>query len=275
VPRRPLLIALLCAAVGAVVWLLAVHTAWGARVDSEGLIGFTDLATPRVKSLADFVADLVDPLPFALAGVALACIPLARGRPRHALVVLLVLVGANVTTQVLKLLLAAPRPDAVSPGLVGVDDAAWPSGHTTAALTLALCLVLVAPARLRPLAAAVGGLFVIAVVYSLMLLGWHYPSDILGGFCVAVGWAAVGIAVLRATGDRARVGALRLHAVLTPAAVAALALATLATLVLLVRPGGVYDYVQDHTTFAAAAVGIGTAALALSAGAAAALRRAH
>jgi membrane-associated phospholipid phosphatase len=216
----------------------------------------------------------VDPLPFALLCAAIAGIPLLRGRPRHALVVIGVLAGANVTTQVLKRLLAGPRPHAPP---VGFDpsETAWPSGHTTAALALALCLVLVAPARLRPLAAAVGGVFVVAVVYSLMLLGYHYPSDVLGGFFVAVVWVALGVAALRATGDRARAVALGLPAVLTPAALAALVLAALAALAVLLRPEGAYAYVQRHTTFAAAAVVIGAAALALAAGAAAALRRMH
>jgi membrane-associated phospholipid phosphatase len=272
-PRRPLLIALTSAVTGVAVWLVCLHTEWGARLDSRGLAGFTGLATPRVQSVADVVSRLVDPLPFALVGAALACVPLARGRPRHALVVLVVLAGANITTQLLKPLLATPRLH-TPPSGAAIAESAWPSGHTTAALALALCLVLVAPARLRPLAAAAGGVFVVAVVYSLMLLGWHYPSDVLGGFCVAAGWVALGIAALRATDDRADVAALRMQAVLTPAAFAALGLAAIGALIALDRPAGAYAYMQEHTTFAAAAVAIGAVALSLSAGAAAALRRA-
>jgi membrane-associated phospholipid phosphatase len=273
VPRRPLLIAFACILAGAAVWIVAIKTEWGARIDRSGLTGFVDLATPRVQSVADFVTTLVDPLPFALLGIAVATVPLARGRPLHALVVLVVLAGANVTTQMLKPLLATPR--AVPAAGLGLGDGVWPSGHTTAALSLALCVVLVAPPRVRPYAAAAGGVFVVAVVYSLMLLGSHYPSDVLGGFCVAAGWVALGVAALRAAGDRGRVAAVRLPAVLTPAALAAVALAALAAALVLTKPTGVYEYVQEHTAFAVAAVVIAATALAISAGAAAALRRAR
>ena len=63
--------------------------------------------------------------------------------------------------------------------------ASWPSGHATAAMSFALCAVLAAPARLRPLVAAVGAAFAVAVCYSFLALAWHYPSDVLGGFLVA------------------------------------------------------------------------------------------
>ena len=57
----------------------------------------------------------------------------------------------------------------------------WPSGHSTAAMTLALCAILVAPPVLRTAAAILGGAFAVGVGYALLVLGWHYPSDVLGG----------------------------------------------------------------------------------------------
>ena len=66
---------------------------------------------------------------------------------------------------------------------------ACPSGHTTAVMSLALALVIVSPPRLRPLAAAAGGLLTVATVFSLLVLGSHYPSDIVGGLLVATAWA--------------------------------------------------------------------------------------
>ncbi len=94
-----------------------------------------------------------------------------------------ILLGANVTTQLLKPLLAAPRPARCPAGPVGA--ASWPSGHATAAMSLAPVLVLAAPARLRPAVAALGAAFAVAVSYSFLTLGWHYPSDVFGGFLVA------------------------------------------------------------------------------------------
>ena len=73
---------------------------------------------------------------------------------------------------------------------------AYPSGHTTAVMSLALALVIVAP-RWRPLAAAGGGLLTVATVFSILVHGGHYPSDIIGGFLVATGWAYLASAALR------------------------------------------------------------------------------
>ncbi|HSD01270.1 MAG TPA: hypothetical protein VLB81_02805, partial [Gaiellales bacterium] len=54
-----------------------------------------------------------------------------------------------------------------------------PSGHTTAAATLALCLIAVAPAPLRPVAAVIGAVFALgvgaAVAGLVVLLGWSRP----------------------------------------------------------------------------------------------------
>jgi membrane-associated phospholipid phosphatase len=269
--RRSLLVALACVVLGAAVWLVAARTGWGARLDSAGLEGFTGLATPERERVADVVSRSVDPTPFVVIGAAITCIALARRRLREALAVIVMLAGGSYTAQLLQSLLAGPRPHPAVDFRVG--EAAWPSGHTTAALGLALCLVLVAPPRLRPVLAALGGLFVVAVVDSLMLLGWHYPSDVIGGFCLACFWLALGVAALRATDARAGAGTLRLQAVLLPAALAALLVAAVVAVVL-VRPAGGYGYLQEHPTFVWVAVLVGAGALALSAGTAAALGRA-
>jgi membrane-associated phospholipid phosphatase len=54
--------------------------------------------------------------------------------------------------------------------------------------------VAVAPPRLRPHAAAAGAALAVAVALSVLLLGWHFPSDVLGGVCVAAAWMLCGLA---------------------------------------------------------------------------------
>jgi membrane-associated phospholipid phosphatase len=65
-----------------------------------------------------------------------------------------------------------------------------------------LCAVLVTPRRLRPLVAVLGGLFALAVGCSLLILAWHMPSDVLGGYLTATLWAALALAALRYTDCR-------------------------------------------------------------------------
>ena len=96
--------------------------------------------------------------------------------------------------ETLKPLLAHPHARV---GDVHIGPASWPSGHSTAALALVLCAVLVTPARLRPVVAAVGGVFAVAVGCSLLILAWHMPSDVLGGYVVATLWMALAVAALR------------------------------------------------------------------------------
>jgi membrane-associated phospholipid phosphatase len=69
---------------------------------------------------------------------------------------------------------------------------AYPSGHTTlSVIIVGLAFVLLADAlpRLRHLFWAIAVLIPIAVAFSRVGLGVHYPSDVLGG--LALGWAWV------------------------------------------------------------------------------------
>jgi membrane-associated phospholipid phosphatase len=106
---------------------------------------------------------------------------------------------AQLTAEILKPLLAHPHPRF---GAVHVGPASWPSGHSTAALTVVLCAVLVAPARSRALVATLGGIYALAVGCSLLILAWHMPSDVLGGYLVAALWMAIVVAALRISDRR-------------------------------------------------------------------------
>ena len=61
-------------------------------------------------------------------------------------------------------------------------------------MSLALCAVIAAPARVRPLVGATMAAFAVAVCYSILELGSHYPSDVLGGLLVATMWTLLGMA---------------------------------------------------------------------------------
>lgn len=71
------------------------------------------------------------------------------------------------------------------------SQGAFPSDHAALALSLGLGLVVALPPRLRP----VGGLVAVAVAISIatgvIALGWHYPSDVAGGFLISLAGAAL------------------------------------------------------------------------------------
>ena len=260
-----------------ITWYLAFHVSFFREEDAKILSGFAGLHRPRSASIASFIAQLCNPNPYVYLCAAVVLVALLRRRPGVALVIVIVIFGANTTTQVLKPLLAAPRPPV--PGIWAISPASWPSGHATAALSLALCAVLAAPARIRPAVAAIGAVFAVAVSYSFLTLTWHYPSDVFGGFLVATAWTLMGIAALLVV--RARrgidVGAetprASLREALRPAGAALLGALVLGGLIALARPHQVIAYAQNHTAFVVGAASIGALGLMLATGVMLALRR--
>jgi membrane-associated phospholipid phosphatase len=197
--RRPgagsaLGVAVACALALAGVWLVAELVPGAQLRDAVALRDFTLLSHPHVDLVANFLLDLLEPPLFVIWGSAMVAVALYRGRPRTALAVALVMALAPFTAETLKPLLAHPHAHF---GAVHIAPASWPSGHSTAALTVALCAVLVAPARLRPLVATVGAGYALAVGCALLILAWHMPSDVLGGYLVATLWMALAVASLR------------------------------------------------------------------------------
>jgi len=266
--------AALCAAGLVVTGLLAYESPVFKAHDAATLQGFEGLARPRLTPALDRIAHLADPAPFALIGLALIIVAIARGRARVGLAIAIVLPAAAVTTESLKHVLAHPRL-AEWLGADQIGAASWPSGHATAAMALALCGVIAVPGRFRPLAATVGGLFAIAVSYAILALGWHFPSDVIGGFFVAGMWTALAVAAVRAADARWR-PARRETAAPSPrrgtvvGAVPALIVAGVGALALAVaiavgRPHAIATYASDHPSFMLGAAAIAALAALLAA----------
>jgi membrane-associated phospholipid phosphatase len=263
-PAIPLLVAAVCALALALTGVLALTSPAAHERDAAMLHGFVALDRPGVHALMELISHLADPVPYAVAGLALIVVAVRRGRPARAGAVAALLVLTGATTQLLKQALAQPRIEAWLVDQVG--DAAWPSGHATAAMTLALCAVLVAPPAMRAIAALAGGAYAAAVGYSVIVLAWHYPSDVLGGFLVAGTWAALALAVLRVVETRpAAEPAAALSPRLVGAAVAAGA-AVLVLALLAVPPETVAYYASERTTLSAGAFVIAALAGTRSAG---------
>jgi membrane-associated phospholipid phosphatase len=268
-PQRsltPLVAAAACVLTAVLVWLTAYHLSPFEALDQRTFEGFLGLSRPATAGWAAQFSHLADPGPFALFAAALVIVALVRRRLKTAIAVAVILAGSNLSTQLLKPALAKPE---VFPG---VDTATWPSGHATAAMALVLCLVLVVPPRLRPAAAALGGLFALAVVYSILILGHHEPSDVLGGFLMAGAWTGLGVAALR-TATPERDPAPRPAATLLPVGLAAAALAIVAGALALSDWQRTLDYASAHTTFLAGAAVITLGAMGMSTAAALALTR--
>jgi membrane-associated phospholipid phosphatase len=191
--------AALCAVGMAATWTLAELVPAIHLRDAVVLNDFTKLGRPGVDSAASDLLHLLDPLLYTLWALLILAVALLRGRPRIALALVVVLPAAPLSAELLKPLLAHSH-DSVAYQWVG--PASWPSGHATAAMTLVLCALLAAPHRLRPLIAALGCGFAVAVGCSLLILAWHMPSDVLGGYLLATLWVSLAVAALGGAWDK-------------------------------------------------------------------------
>lgn len=269
--RRDPVIALKAAGLGVVgivvTWLLAFHVGPAQDLDHRISAGFTGLYSARLETLTHWVPHLSDSPPFVLWFVLIVGVALWRGRPWRATVVAVVLLGSSLATAVLKSELTIVRYTQYAK----VGPQAFPSGHATASMAVALCAILVAPTARRPLVAALGAVYTLAVTFTLLVASWHYPSDVLAGYLMAGTWTALGVAALwwrearepsstpAGVPERTRVN---VWAGVKPVAAVAAAALGLAALVLIARPDAVIDYARTHTTFV---IGAGViAALALS-----------
>jgi membrane-associated phospholipid phosphatase len=270
------------------VWYASFHVGTIERADQKVFLGFGDLGRPRVNLLATRIANLCNPNPWVYFAAVPVLIALARRRWRAALAICSIELGANVTTQLLKPLLASPRTGPVFHGQVKVAAASWPSGHATASMSLVLCLVLASSPRLRPYIAALGAAFVVGVVYSFLTLGWHFPSDVLGGFLVAATWTLVAVGCVWASSDRRWAAAraiaadasslaagrrLSVREALGPAAFVLLGGLVLVALVAIARPHQVVAYAAAHRAFMVGAGAIAAAAVTIATGVMLAVRR--
>jgi len=173
-----------------VLYIVAVRTALGQRLDNAALEGRTSRAT--VLAATDHLLNTISVTSLVLVGAAIVAIAVARRRLHLALVAALVVAGANATSELAKHVVLG-RPDLTNPNPLGPS---FPSGHTTVAMSLAVALVLVVPPHRRAVAALIGLGYAAAVGVGVVTAGWHRPSDVMGAFLVVTAWASAGTAVL-------------------------------------------------------------------------------
>lgn len=180
-----LVLAVACAAGVGALWAAFVRTARGQNVEELARLGATK-GQGRLWQLAEPVLDVVS-VGFVVLGLAVAVgIALVRRRWWLAAQVAVMVVGANVTTQVVKA--ALPRPH-VTGGWTGANT--LPSGHTTVAAAVSAALVLAVPRRARPWVAVLGAVYTALTGVSTLVGQWHRPSDVVAALLVVAAWTCL------------------------------------------------------------------------------------
>lgn len=262
-----------CAVATAVTFLIAIRTAEGQRLDDAARGRLSPFESPGAYSATERLLDTISVSSLALFGLGIMAVAIVRGRPRLAVGAGAVVLGANLTTQFLKHWL--DRPDLVND--FSPETGAFPSGHVTVAMSLAMALALVAPPAVRWLAAVAGCAYASLVGVAVLALDWHRPSEAVSGYLVSVGWAAAVAAVIVAAWGTDELGAGGPSPARRAGAVAAVVVGAVFVLVVgitAVRRLDVFEFVGDSPAFAAAAAAVVAACALLGAALTALVQRA-
>ncbi len=171
-------------------------------VETNGMAGFDEtvrmelhgLASPLLTLLAEKVTWLGTLGALALFGVVAIAVLAHAGRRDGAVLLTVIMAGAVVLENGLKFSFQRVRP----PPFFGSEPVTYsfPSGHAL----FSLCFyggLAIAAARAVQSGAMKKGIWIATVLLVLAIggtriyLGVHYPSDVLGGYLVAIAWIAI------------------------------------------------------------------------------------
>lgn len=182
----PALAALLCLVLTIATWRIFVGTTRGQLVEEASRVGSAG-ARESLAELTGLLLGVISVPLLVLVVVAAVAVSLVQRRWSIAIAAIIVLSGANLTTQVLQDWLERPASDASA-----IPLNSFPSGHATVAASIAATALLIVPARWRPGIALLGTLVSVTVGVSTMIgdeVGaWHRASDVVAAMLITAFW---------------------------------------------------------------------------------------
>ncbi len=182
--------------------LVAVVQGWGpvAQFDERGSPA-ADYAVDSgwmIKPLR-FIEVLFGTVGMTVMTTIVVVLLLIRGHRRAAIFTAGVMIVNTLTYTLVKVLVGRTRPEwQLEQALL--SSKSFPSGHAASVtafggILIVLVVMLVRRSNIRRLLYVLIGLMIVVVCLDRILLGRHYPSDVVGGFLLGMGMVALGLAV--------------------------------------------------------------------------------
>jgi undecaprenyl-diphosphatase len=145
--------------------------------------------SPALVAAARTFTALGEPTVLIGAGIACALWLWHRGHRHLPWALVAIVLTGRALSELQKYWIARARPD-LEPHLVIVKTSSFPSGHATSSMIfcLSLALVLAEGTRWRGVAVAAAILLSVLIGVSRIMLGVHWPSDVIGGWAFGMLW---------------------------------------------------------------------------------------
>ncbi|MEH1841360.1 MAG: phosphatase PAP2 family protein [Nostoc sp.] len=159
------------------------------------LLAVHSTANPQLDVLAVTLAIIGEPwMAIPILG-AIALILLLQKRWRSLAYLLTVSAGSVIINRTAKELMHRVRPQ-LWQSIAPESSFAFPSGHAMASITVVVILLFLTwDSSWRWFAFIFGSLYIIAIGWCRLYLGVHFPSDVLAGWMVALGWT-IGVSLI-------------------------------------------------------------------------------
>ena len=189
VPARPAQLRLAAAAAALTALWLAMLLLGGGPLDRSIYEALYAGGNPPLVTIARIFTFLGEPTVLIGAGFLVAAWLWRRKRLHLALALLLVILVGRGLSEVQKYWIARARPT-LEPHLVVVKTSSFPSGHAASSMIfyLTLALALTAGTRWQRPAAALAIALSFLIGISRVMLGVHWPSDVVGGWTFGMLW---------------------------------------------------------------------------------------
>ena len=144
---------------------------------------------PGLVVVARVFTFLGEPTGLIGAGVVVAIWLFLRGHRHLPLALIAIVALGRLLSEAQKYWIARARPD-LETHLVVVKTSSFPSGHATSSMIFYLSLALVLTAEKRWHRGAVAGAIILSLLIGLsrVMLGVHWPSDVIGGWSFGMLW---------------------------------------------------------------------------------------